>query len=363
MEPLILDKEFNSLSILDTFESFLWVERYSSYGDFEIYTAPTKELLDVLKLDHYLWLKDSDQVMIIEEVSLESDVEMGNRATISGRSLESILDRRIIWNQISLDGYLQGQIKRLLDANAISPTDESRKIPNLIFEETDDPTITALKVNAQFTGDNLYDAIKSICDTCGIGFRITLSDSGMMVFKLYNGVDRSYNQTDNPYVIFSPNFDNIVSSNFLESKKTLKNVTLVAGEGEGSSRRTLEVNRGDVKTSGLDRREMYTDARDISSKVDDKTLTADEYNAQLKQRGLEKLSDYTKVELFDGQADHHRMYEYGKDYYKGDIVQIANEYGFESSSRITEIIRSQSPDGLLIYPTFETIEEKGDDIS
>lgn len=358
MEPIILDKDMNSIAIFDTFESFLWVERYSSYGDFEILVAPSKELLDILKIGNYLWLKDSEQVMIIEEVELASDVENGNRAYISGRSLESILERRIVWSQTTLDGYLQGQIKKLINENIISPSDVSRKIDNFIFEDTDDPVIAELKVSAQFTGDNLYEVVKGICDTAGIGFKITLSDDNKFIFKLYNGTDRSYKQTKNPYVIFSPNFDNIISSNYLESIKTMKTVTLVAGEGEGSARRVLSVSKDDKPGTGLERFEMYTDARDISSRVGDTTLTDVEYNAQLKQRGLEKLEEYGKVELFDGQADHYRMYEYGKDYFKGDIVQITNEYGFESSSRITEIIRSESSDGLLIYPTFQTIEQK-----
>ena len=34
------------------------------------------------------------------------------------------------------------------------------------------------------------------------------------------------------YVIFSPKFENVINTNYLESKKTLKTVTLVAGEGQ-----------------------------------------------------------------------------------------------------------------------------------
>lgn len=357
MEPMILDTNFNTLAILDVYESLLWVERYSAYGDFEIYAAPNDKLLSNLRPGNYLWLKDSDQVMIIEDVELASDVETGNRMIVSGRSLESILDRRIIWKQTILDGYLQGQIKKLINENIISPSDTSRKIPNFIFEDTSDSFIAGLKVNAQFTGDNLYEAIKAICDISGIGFRITLSDTNKFVFKLYNGVDRSYKQTTNPYVVFSPNFDNIISSNFFESTRSLRTVTLVAGEGEGSDRKTLEVSKDGKPGSGLERREMYTDARDISTTTEtNEELTPAQYNEQLKQRGLEKLSEYSKTELFDGQADYNRMYVYGEDYYKGDIVQIVNEYGFESSSRIAEIIRSQSSDGVLVYPTFAALE-------
>ena len=67
----------------------------------------------------------------------------------------------------------------------------------------------------------------------------------------------------------------------------MKTVTLVGGEGEGADRRYTTVGGG----SGLNRRELFTDARDISSNVgSDDALTDAEYMAQLQQRGKEKIS-------------------------------------------------------------------------
>lgn len=120
-----------------------------------------------------------------------------------------------------------------------------------------------MKLEAQYTGDNLYDVIQKICEEQGIGFKITLNDEKQFVFELYAGSDRSYDQTENPYVIFSPKFENIINSNYIESKASLKTVTLVGGEGEGADRRYTTVGGG----SGLNRRELFTDARDISSNV------------------------------------------------------------------------------------------------
>ena len=41
----------------------------------------------------------------------------------------------------------------------------------------------------------------------------------------------------------------------------------------------------------------------------------------------------------------------------GDIVQIANEYGNEGSAYISELVISNSEEGLSIYPTFKTISK------
>ena len=216
--------------------------------------------------------------MIVEKIQITSDTEDGNHVTVTGRSLESILDRRIVWGQKLLSGNLQNGIKTLLNENVISPSDSNRKISNFIFKESTDSAITKLKLEAQYTGDNLYDVIQKICEEQGIGFKITLNDKKQFVFELYAGFDRSYDQTENPYVIFSPKFENIINSNYIESKASLKTVTLVGGEGEGAGRRYTTVGGG----SGLNRRELFTDARDISSNVgSDDALTDAEYMACL----------------------------------------------------------------------------------
>ena len=356
MELIVLDTSLKMLSVLDTFESLIWTERYSAYGDFEVYTSINDSVLDILKDDYYLWLKESDQTMIIEDRKIESDTENGNHFTVTGRSLESILERRIIWKQTILSGNFQNGIKKLLDENIINPSDASRRVEGVTFEMSTDPAISGLTVDTQFTGDNLYDAIKKLCDSQNIGFRIKLSDDNKFVFKLYAGADRSYDQFTNPYVIFSPKFENVVNTNYLESKKTLKTVTLVAGEGEGADRRTTTVACSSGAGTGLNRRELYTDARDVSSTVDNETLTDTEYNAQLSQRGLENLAEHIATKSFEGKVETTRMYRYGEDFFLGDMVQIVNEYGIEGKARVTEFIRSQSKEGLDSYPTFVTVE-------
>lgn len=290
------------------------------------------------------------------ENNLMKQIEYLTSMLYSQLGMQYILERRIIWKQTILSGNFQNGIKKLLDENIINPSDASRKVEGLIFEASTDPAITGLTVDAQFTGDNLYDAIKKLCDSKNVGFRIKLSDDNKFVFKLYAGADRSYDQFTNPYVIFSPKFENVINTNYLESKKTLKTVTLVAGEGEGADRRTTTVACASGAGTGLNRRELYTDARDVSSTVDNETLTDTEYNAQLSQRGLENLAENIATKSFEGKVESTRMYRYGEDFFLGDMVQIVNEYGIEGKARVTEFIRSQSKEGLDSYPTFVTVE-------
>lgn len=354
MEFTVFDTDLNAVFVMDTYKSAIWTERYQQCGDFEIYTPVRNDILDNIKQGYYLQRRDSEIVMIVEKILIESNIENGNSITIAGRSLESILDRRIVWKQATISGDLQNGIKTLLEESIISPTNSDRKIDNFIFESSNDPIITNLRIDAQYTGDNLYDIVCKLCEETGIGFKITLNKNKQFVFKLYAGINRSYNQVDNPYVVFSPNFENIINSNYLESRLLLKNVTLIGGEGEGAARKYTEIGTG----RGLNRRELFTDARDISSDVGDgKVLTSTEYIAQLQQRGKEKLAEHTNIVSFEGQIETSAMFRCGEDFFNGDIVQIANEYGHEVAVRITEIVVSEDEGGISIYPTFKTISK------
>lgn len=351
MELLVLNTDFESVAVIDTYESLIWTDRYNAYGDFEIYFAMDTGLLEYLKEDNYLWLKDSEHCMIIEEIKIDADVEEGNHLIVTGRSLESILERRIIWGQAIYNGNLQDAVETMLNNSIISPTIADRKIDNFIFVASTDTKVTNLTIDNQYTGDDLYTVIKGLCEENNIGFKIVLTDDNQFAFSLYAGVDRSYDQTENPYVVFSPNYENIINSNYYSSKASYRNVTLVAGEGEGSSRKTVTVGTG----SGLDRRELFTDARDISSDTEDGTLSDTEYNAQLTTRGQKNLADYIITTAFEGEVEATRLFKYGEDFFIGDIVQIANEYGNEGSAYISELVISRSDEGLSVYPTFKTI--------
>lgn len=355
MELFVLNADFESIAVIDTYESMIWTDRYNAYGDFEIYFAMDESLLEYIKEDYYLWLKDSEHSMIIEDIKIDADTEEGNRLIVTGRSLESILERRIIWGQRIFSGNLQNAIQTMLNENIISPSVADRKIANFIFVPSTDSKITSLTIDNQYTGDDLYTVIKGLCEENNIGFKIVLTDDNQFAFSLYAGADRSYDQTENPYVVFSPNFENIINSNYFSSKAGYRNVTLVAGEGEGASRKTTVVG----SASGLNRRELFTDARDISSDTEDGTLSDAEYTAQLRTKGLKNLADHMITTAFEGEVEVTRLFKYGEDFFIGDIVQIANEYGNENSAYISELIISNSDEGLSIYPTFKTISKEG----
>lgn len=348
MNLLLLNTSFEVIDVIDTYSSLLWTERYYEAGEFELIVPANSKNLELFQMDYYLSRIDSKCLMIIEKREIETDEEDGNTLTITGRSIESILDRRIIWAQTTISGNLQSAIKTLINSEIISPSIADRKISNFIFTESTDTAVTDLTVDeAQYTGDGLYEVIQDICELKKLGFKLTVDDSNQFVFELYAGTDRTYSQTALPYVLFSGNFNNLLSSNYSEDKTNYKNVTLVAGEGEGTARTTATYG----SASGLDRREHYTDARELST--NDGEISASEYQIQLQSKGEEELKEYKIKKDIDGEIDTVVTYIANEDYFLGDLVQIVDDYGTEAKARITEIVTSISSSSISTYPTFE----------
>ena len=361
------------ISVIDKFNSNIWTERFNGYGDFELYIPiRDKQFLNLIAnngsldiRDFMVDLKGSDSTMIIDGIEIETDIENGDYVSITGKSLESILERRIINKQTILKGNINNCIKKLLKENAINPSDSKRKITGLEFENSSDTYILETKISAQqITGDNLYDAIFSLCEACDIGFEIkrkyyktgNINDFNKFVFRLKRGEDRSKEQFKNPWVVFSNEFGNIFTSNYLNSNSNLKTYALIAGEdlGIGTNRKTREIYIPNYENNINWRlRELFVDARDIQSELDDgTTMPESDYNEALDERGYEKLSEHLPIDSIEGEFDPNGNFKLGRDYFLGDIVQT--EYpitGVSKRARITETILSENSEGISYIPT------------
>lgn len=349
---ILLDKDLTPIDRIDVYDSAIWAERHREHGDFELYGRPQVLISKGVSTGRFLARQGSDRVMFIENVSINTDVDEGAYATVTGRSLECMLKRRVLWPPVAVDGTVPSVIGHLLESTVINPSDPRRRIPNFVMQEPTDSYISETEMSAQFAGETVYDAIVAICEVYDLGFKIIVSD-GVFVFILYKGTDRSFNQDTNPYVIFSPDFDNIAGSSYSHTTDTMTTFAYVAGEeSEDSSRLTAEV---DLGPTGIDRVELFVDAGDIlSTDEDGNEYTQDEYGAFLEERGLESLSENSATEFFEASMDTHGAFVYGKDFFLGDTVQIKNEFGIAAASQVLEIVYTKDSTGETIVPTFAT---------
>ena len=358
MNFYLLDNNLNYLMIIENYRSFIWTNRYYTSGDFELYAPLTDELLNTIQRNYFI-IRDDDttQCMVVSNIEVKTSVTDGNYIIITGLSLKSVLNRRIIWSQTVLEGNVETMIRKLVTENAISPSNTARVIPNLILGDTIGLTAT---IEAQYTGDNLGETISAICQTYRIGYDVKLDiENKQFLFVLYEGADRTSAQTINPRVIFSDDFDNLLTSDYTYNSNNYRNVALIAGEGEGTARKTVTTG----SASGLDRYELFVDARDVSSN-DGEIILAD-YNKLLLERGSQKLAETVINENITGEVEATVNYKLGVDFFLGDLVEVVNAFGMIMSPRITEIIECTDENGYTCVPTFyqdeqNILTEKGD---
>ena len=351
MDIYILDGVNGIADIIDTFQSVIWTMQYSGMGDFELVLPGTVENVRRLQKGALL-VRDEDahgdtfaNVMRIESRRLDFDVDNGWTLTISGKGLKSLLRQRVIWTQYNSTGNLEAGIRQVITDNAVEPSDSARGIPYLILDTAIGDTTEA---DFQVMGENLGDWVESICGANGFGWDIYIT-GGKFVFTIYKGLDHTYDGTDP--VVFSPEYDNLLSATYEEDGEKYANCAVVGGEGEGTSQRLAYVG----SETGLDRWETYIDASSVSSNGE--IITLQTYMAMLRTYGETELAKLKQSEKFSGQVEQNEMFKLGVDYDLGDLVQIDNGI-ISAQSRVTEIIYAEDENGYSLVPTFGTWEEE-----
>ena len=342
---------------IDYASSTIWVSRNREPGEFEVKIKASQYLRNVLfyrDTDVFVTRKDSRTAMVVERVRLESDTENGDYLTISGRSAESILARRIAvaWNAekrqylYTFSGYAEQLLRQLITDNIISPdsTQSWRAIPDFRLAPAEG---FIDRVEAQLLGENLLDVVQAVCSQFGWGFRLEF-DGGFM-FSLYKGVDRSTAQNSRPFVIFSPAMQNVAQIEWTLDKSPYKTACYIGGEGEGAERKLAL--SGYPGQEGLTVREMWYDGSGISSKVEDGTTMPDgDYRQLLRETAMTALFENKRLFQMETEAIPESGYAFGTDYDLGDIVTCRDSYGFSANCTVSEIREVEDESGYRLIP-------------
>lgn len=344
MVPIIMNKNYERIAELDDYISFIWTTRFYKPGDFEL--CIDIKNADILQVGNYVLRREDDHAGIIEKIQFKRTEEAQEMVIVSGRMVSSIIGRRVISNQTQVNGLVSDCIGLLIDENVINPAAANRKISNFTF--TNDSN-SAAEMDAQYTGENLLDTVSSLCETYSIGMDCILDENNNFAFNLYDGIDRSYAQSVNPYIVFSETYDNLLNSELDEDRTGYVTDVLVGGEGEGINR-TMIWSAKDSQT-GLNRFESFLDAS--TAVTNENIITQETYEKQLEGLGLEEVTEYTTA--FTGEVSFDNV-ELGRNVNIGDIVTIENvRWGKRINSRIIEAIESIGEDGTYsLIPTFGT---------
>jgi hypothetical protein len=353
MDIYVIDGLNGVSNIISSYQSCIWNVQYFGQNDFQLIVNASEVNVNSLKPGAYL-VRDSDisdgeyhNVMAIQNYQLDFDSEKGWLLTLTGKGLKNdILKRRVVWSQTNLTGLAEEGIRQVITDNLISPTDDSRAIDNLVLDELNEWTET---IDIQLLGENIAEWLEKITTTYGYGWDVYIKD-GKYVFKLYKGADRTYNQVVNTPVVFSPQYDNLLSSSYTYNMDGYKNAALIGGEGEGTAQRTATIGTA----TGLNRYEAYIDGSSVSSNGE--IITVETYTKMLEEYGQTQLDQTAYTQSFSGEIDPTGLYTINKDYFLGDLVQIENEKGIKATPRIIEIIYAEDDSGSSVVPTFSEWE-------
>ena len=387
MDFRILNTNFAPIGLLDKYESIIWNVRFKEAGEFELYTPVANHLIDILKIGNYLFCDEFYNqstnraiLMIIETIEITTDSENGDTLKVTGRDLKSILDRRIIWGQktFKANTSIDTIIQTILNENIINPQDWSktyqdgdggsrtvsiqgskRKINNFVYESIG-YTFPSIEKDVEYNCNNIYDTVLEICDAFNIGFEVLFDfNSNRFVFRLKNTRNRT-TSSSNP-LVFSPGFENLKNSSYIESSVTEKNSALISGSGDEYN---IMYNTIGNDLSGLYRREMHINPSDVTVAGDEDEIGDVHGNGtyldMLYSKALEELSKNEYTQKYSGEAETLQGYKYMTDYDLGDICEIINEWGIGAQVIITEVVSSISTSNISTIPTFTSLEEGGD---
>lgn len=266
VDVYVLNKNLEPIGLIDTYKSLIWSNRYNDLGDCEIYVEATAGMLELLKKDYYLCRSDDSMVCQIKKIELDTNSQTGNYLIITGKDAKGLLDQRIIWSTITCNGNVEAFGRELVNLTCINPKLSYRAL----LKENGTPLIQLGNVagfkeavNEQVSYKNVGEKIREYCQSYGWGYRLVYTGLYLW-FQFYKGTDRSN------YVIFSSDYENINSTKYVEDYTNMANVALVGGEGQGSARSRNVSGYAE----GIDRYEIFVDAKDISKTITWQQLTS-----------------------------------------------------------------------------------------
>ena len=203
--------------------------------------------------------------------------------------------------------------------------------------------------------------VYTICDKIGGTANIRLvkasGEEYRMVFDLSEGTDRSVMQEENPHIVFSDAYSNLLSFSYAEDIAIQRNFAYIYGQGKGADRKNTTYCVGE-EPAYLDRYELYVDADDIAEEqqIDGETvpIPEDEYIALLQNRGSEKLLDPKTASESEIAADS-TQYIYNRDYFVGDYVTIEHKrFGMiQPKVQLIGMIEAFDQNGRSLTPSFK----------
>lgn len=373
MKPIrVITPDVDLLGELSNYESLMFGRSHHGIGTLELRVNRHKLHVETLQKGNIVVVGNQTHKayqILHRAIELDAEGRITENWHIIAHELKSIVGRRLTTPPVhtshdNRSGSAESVIKHYVNRNLVNPADPARRIPQLIIA----PDLQrGLRIDWQSRFKNLSEEIADISLLSGIGWNVRVDyNLKKWVFDVHEGRDLSVNQYIHSPVIFSPQFSNIQNMQFVDSDLNYRNVAVVAGQGEGVERRVIEVGQ----SSGLDRYEVFVDARDVAEETEDEEPVqrpVGDIVRDLQNRGSQKLAEmgqemfleaqimtpvknvdienqtsfitqFQTIETIDVKEKWMSSFVYEVDWDLGDIVTLQNnDWGVTLDTRITEI--------------------------
>lgn len=330
----ILNNKLEKIYVLENFKELNFSEKHNDVGSFSLSCSINNERLEYLKRGNLVFVPTVNKSFFINNVTIKE--EKNKTINLNGLDLNDILTFRIVWGTLIFKNNINDVLRKILNQNFIEPTSANRRIDNLIIGEME---TNSTFINNQVSYKECLGLIQDICNFSNISFSLEFNPEIQKIeFKTRN-IKNSTINSDFP-VILNKAFDNIDSFSYYEDDSKMKNCCLVAGAGEGGSRKFVELGTA----TGFERKELFVDARDLSNETSQTVQTGEDdegnpifsdeqieipshiYKEMLKERGKEKLKELElNISCDINMRDTEGSFIYGTDYKLGDYISYVNK--------------------------------------
>lgn len=303
MQLLGLDANFNPVGYFG-YTNLQWIRRYYEPGEFSV-QIPIQMYMPNMA---YVYTNERPEVGIVQKSEYQEDYQ-GAYMQVSGYFFEYKINDKIIYPRYIKSGVIE---------------DVAVDMAAKFYEDIPLLQIGASKkrgeaIAIQSTGKNLAAQLYEMLQTQEMSFRTRYDYAeNKMYFEVWQGVDRTMQQSKNPFAIFSAQLRNIANEKIVIDNSAFKNYAVVIGNGQYEDGEQVEVIID--QSDGGYRQKVYIDK--TTMKYDEAKQSLEEFKESLVQAGLEEMQkSYSQVVNIEVDTVD-RGLKYLQDYDLGDKIEI-----------------------------------------
>jgi hypothetical protein len=330
---------YESTAIIDNFKSLMTGRYYYKTNNFSLTHPLSVEAVHLLVPDTILLINGCFYYI---DNAVMADATSGEFA-IEGKSLLGKVEDRIIERNYNR----QARPEQIAYDHLTNELSGSKRNINYLNIKTPG-NLTGGSIRYQNSYGDVLEEIESLALTYGFGIKehATSISSPNNTVEFVKGRDLS------GVVEFSKEYENLMSESYHNANYDERTTAIVLGEGEGAERKKVIV--GDEFT-GLERKELYVDARDLQQENDGVMMSNAEYLEVLRTRGRSKLAEHNKTFTIGGDIDlKSSLFKYGDDYDVGDRVTIkSSSLGLSKTAVLAGVEETWDEQGHHLTPIWE----------